>query len=84
VHNHGDILLNGKRLFLTESLCNEYVGLELVDEDISFIWYCDYLLGQIDHRKWRIEPIKIDCLSPQLTAEINEHKPKKVLPMSLA
>jgi len=58
VHYHGDIRFKGKRLFVSESLCNEYVGLERVDEDRSFLWYCNYLLGQIDHRKWQIWPAK--------------------------
>jgi hypothetical protein len=40
-----------------------------VDEDVSWLWYCGYLPGQIDHRKWQIMPAK------------SEHKFKKVLPV---
>ena len=81
VKEHGDIYYLGKRLFLTESLRGEYVGIERVDEDVSFLWYCDYLLGWIEHRKWQIGQVKNSRLAPQLAAELSEHKPGKVLPM---
>jgi transposase InsO family protein len=80
VYLHGDIKYKGRRLFATESLRGEYVGIEQVDEDVSLLWYCSYLLGQIDHRKWQIEPVKSRPLI-SAAAEISEHKPKKVLPM---
>ena len=63
VHPHGDIRYLGKRLFVTESLRWKYVGIEQTDEDISLLWYCGYLLGQIDHRKWQISPAKSQPLS---------------------
>jgi len=80
VYLHGDIMYKGRRLFGTESLRGEYAGIEQVDEDVSLLWYCSYLLGQIDHRKWQIEPVKSRPLI-SAAAEISEHKPKKVLPM---
>lgn len=55
---HGDITHQGRRLFLTESLSDEYIGIEQVSEDRSWVWYCRYLLGQIDHRQWAISPIQ--------------------------
>jgi putative transposase len=58
VYPHGDICCFGKRLFLSESLGGEYVGIEQVDEDMSFLWYFGYLLGRLDHRKWQIGPAK--------------------------
>ena len=58
VYPHGDIRYFGKRLFVTESLCGEYVGIEQITEDTSWLWYCDYLLCRIDHRKWQIKPVK--------------------------
>lgn len=58
VHNHGDILYIGRRLFLTESLRGEDVGIEQISEYVSRLWYCDYLLGEIDHRKWQVAPAK--------------------------
>ncbi len=63
VFPHGDIIYLGKRLFVTESLRGEYVGVEQIDEDTSWLWYCDYLLGRIDHRKWQISPVKNPPLS---------------------
>ena len=80
VYPHGDICYLGKRIFLTESLRGEYIGVEQVSEDVSWLWYCGYLLGRIDHRKWRIEPAKSRPLI-SAAAEISEHKPRKVLPM---
>jgi len=58
LYPHGDIHYFGKRLFVTECLYGEYVGIERIDEDVSLLWYCDYLLGRIDHRKWQISPVK--------------------------
>jgi len=60
---HGDILYFGKRLFVTESLRGEYVGVEQIDEDVSLLWYCSYLLGRIDRRKWQIKTVKSQPLS---------------------
>jgi hypothetical protein len=81
VYPHGDIIYLGKRLFTTESLAGEYVGIEQVSEDASGLWYCGYLLGLIDHRKWRIRPIRNRSLS-SASAELSDYKPWKVLPMS--
>jgi len=80
VYPHGDIIYLGKRLFVTESIGGEYVGIEQVDEDVSRLWYCDYLLARIDHKRWRIEPVKSQPLI-WAAAQISEHKLKKVLPM---
>ena len=52
---HGDVHYLSRRLFVTESLCDEYVGFERVDEDVSYLWYCNYKLGVLDHRQWRIQ-----------------------------
>jgi len=58
VQPHGGFRYKGKRLFATECLFGEFVGIEQIDEDMSLLWYCNYLLGRIDHRKWRIGPAK--------------------------
>jgi len=63
VYQHGDIMYKGKRLFATESLRGEYVGIEQIDEAVSLLWYCSYLLGQIDHRKLQIGPAENQPLS---------------------
>jgi transposase InsO family protein len=54
VQMHGDIILKDRRIFLTQSLQYEYVGIEQIDEDTSLIWYCNYLLGRLDHKNWKI------------------------------
>jgi len=82
VHNHGDILYFGRRLFLTESLRDEVIGIEQVSEDVSRLWYCDYLLGRIDHRNWRILPAKSRPLIWAVNCPDKQHKYEKVLPMS--
>jgi transposase InsO family protein len=81
VYPHGDIRCLGKRIFLTESLRGEYIGVEQVSEDSSLLWYCDYLLGRIDHNRWQIEPAKSRSLICAY-AQISDYKPEKVLPMS--
>jgi len=58
VQKHGDILVKDRRIFLSQSLHDEYVGLEQIDEDISLIWYCNYLLGRLDHRNWKITAVE--------------------------
>ena len=63
VQMHGDIRYLCRKLFVTECLYGEYVGVERIDEDVSLLWYCDYLLGRIDHRKWQIAPVKSPPLS---------------------
>lgn len=55
---HGDIAYSGRRLFITENLSDEYIGIEQISEDCSLLWYCTYLLGHIDHREWKICPSK--------------------------
>jgi len=81
VYPHGDIIYLGKRLFTTESLGGEYAAVEQVSENASRLWYCDYLLGEIDHEKWQVLPVKNRPLS-WAAAQLSEHKPRKVLPMS--
>ena len=49
-------------------------GGEQVDEDVSWLWYCGYLLGRIDHKRWWIEPARSRPLI-SAAAEISEHKP---------
>jgi transposase InsO family protein len=74
VYPHGDVIYLGKHLFTTESLRGEHVGIEQISEDVSRLWYCDYLLGLIDHVKWRIMPNKSRSLS-SAAAELSDYKP---------
>ena len=63
VQMHGDITHMGRRIFVSHALYDEYVGVEQIDDDMSLLWYCGYLLGRIDHRKWQIMPVKSPPLS---------------------
>ena len=54
VRPNGEIKLDNKPLYLSQSLARESVGIEQTDDDSSRLWYCDYLLGRIDHHKWAI------------------------------
>lgn len=56
VRDHGDVYYLGRRLFVSECLGWQYVGFERIDEDESRLWYCDYELGILDHRRWQIVP----------------------------
>ncbi len=62
VQRHGDITYRGRRIFVTESLHDEYIGIEQIGDDLSLLWYCDHLLGEIDHRNWKIRPIEKQTL----------------------
>jgi len=81
VQMHGDITHEGRRIFVSQALCDEYVGIEQIDDDMSLLWYCGYLLGQIDHEKWQIMPVKSQPLISAASCGDKRHKPKKVLPM---
>ena len=50
----GEIKLKNRLLYVSQALSGETVGIEMVDESCSRLWYCSYLLGQIDHANWRI------------------------------
>ena len=41
---------------------DEYIGIEQADDALRLLWYCDHLLGEIDHRNWKIRPIKKQTL----------------------
>ncbi len=72
VQMHGDILVKDRRIFLSQSLHDEYVGLEQIDEEISLIWYCNYLLGRLDHKNWKITAVES---RPFISAASCEYKP---------
>jgi len=54
----GEIKLENRTLYVSQNLSGELVGLEQTDEDSSRLWYCNYLLGRIDHRRWQLIPTK--------------------------
>jgi len=62
VRDHGDVHYLGRRIFVTECLGDEYIGIERIDEDESRLWYCNYELGILDHRRWVILPAACKAL----------------------
>jgi transposase InsO family protein len=81
VATHGQVFMGGRALFVSECLCGEYIGFERIEEDKSRMWYCNYELGILDHKNWRIEQVK----PHPLFAGVNpcpSHNSIKVLPMS--
>jgi putative transposase len=81
VSDHGGISYRGRRLFITEGLAEEWIGIERIDEDASRLWYCNYELGRLDHRKWQIEQAVYYPLSAG-ASPCTAHNSQKVLPMS--
>ena len=82
VRKSGEIKLDSKLLYVSQSLAGEWVGLEQIDEDCSRLWYCDYLLGQIDHHAWQIIQIKSTRVIRPASWTGSEGKSENVLPMS--
>ena len=62
VTHHDDIYYSGRRFFVTERLSGEYVSIEQIEEDKSRLWYCNYELGTVDHRKWQVVPAESHAL----------------------
>lgn len=54
VSTRGEIYYLAKRIFITESLIGDQVGIEQVSDDLSALYFCTYLLGYIDHRIWKV------------------------------
>lgn len=74
VKGSGEIMLNNNSLYVAQSLAGETLGIEPIDEDSSRLWYCDYLLGQIDHRRWQIIPTKPTSFVRPASWTGQEHK----------
>jgi transposase InsO family protein len=82
VKSSGEIKLFNKFLYVAQSLSGQPVGIEQTDEDSSRLWYCNYLLGRIDHCKWQAIPIKPTRKIGPGTWANDGPKPEKLLPMS--
>lgn len=78
---NGEVYVGGRRWFLSESLGGEYIGIEQVDGNRSRLCYCDYVLGEYNHRTRRIEPVKRYPVSAGVNP-CTAHNSTKVLPMS--
>jgi transposase InsO family protein len=62
VLEHGDVYYCGRRFFVTECLSGKYIGIEQIEEDRSRLWYCNYELGTVDHRRWQVTAAKSHAL----------------------
>jgi len=62
VFDHGDVHYCGRRFFVSECVAGEYIGIEQIEQDRSRLWYCNYELGTVDHRKWQVTPAKCRAL----------------------
>lgn len=54
VRTSGEIKFHGRRLFLSEPLIGEFVGLEPIDDGLWSIVFCTTLLARFAERTWRI------------------------------
>lgn len=75
VKGNGEIKMNNRLLYVSQALAGEPVGVEPIDEACSRLWYCNYLLGQIDHHYWRIIQTNRTHNACPGTWAPGEHKP---------
>jgi transposase InsO family protein len=60
VHEHGQFWWNAERVFLSEVLWGERIGLLPVDDRYYRVYFADFPLAQFDSRQLRIEPLSAD------------------------
>lgn len=56
VYHHGDIRWGGRRLFVSQALADQYIGLEEVDDGIWDLYFASMILARLDQRTWRLRP----------------------------
>lgn len=59
VATHGDIFLNGERVFITEILAHETVGLRQVEETVYEVYWSTVHLGWLDNRSYHFKPVSV-------------------------
>ena len=75
----GTIRVFHNQIFVTQTLNEEYVGLEEVDDGIYDLYFCFYQIGRYELRTNRIQDIISRVPTSQTRAELTP----RVLPMSL-
>jgi hypothetical protein len=75
----GTIRVFGNQVFLSQTLNEDYVGLEEIDEGVYDLYFCFYLIGRYHLRKNKIE----DTISKVPVSISKAEGPNRVLPMSL-
>jgi len=63
----GDIYYKGRRIFITECLYGENIGLEEIEEDKVKLWYCNYSLGELDSITGKIKPCKCQSINKDIS-----------------
>jgi transposase InsO family protein len=53
VCDDGQVFWKNKRVLITKALYGEYVGIDVIDKNISKVWYRDFYLGFIDLNNYR-------------------------------
>jgi hypothetical protein len=56
VYRHGDIRWRNRRLFVSQALAHEYVGLEEVDDGIWDLCFASMRLARLDQRTGALHP----------------------------
>ncbi len=54
VQKNGEIYIGGRKIFISESLRGEFIGLEEMPGDQSRIWFCQHQLGTLDHKTLKV------------------------------
>ena len=58
IQHKGDLHVGGDRTFLSEILAGEWVGLNLIDDDLYEVYWCSVLLGWLDSRSHYFETVR--------------------------
>jgi len=57
VGKRGEFYWRGARIFVSEVLHGEILGLEAIDDGVYRVWFCRIELGDFDEREGRIAPL---------------------------
>ncbi len=57
VGGRGEIYWRGERIFVSEALTGEAVGLEAIEEGLYRVWFAALELGRFDERRGKIAPL---------------------------
>ena len=57
VGKRGEIYWRGERIFVSEVLYGELLGLEAIADGVYRVWFCSLQLGNFDERRGRLAPL---------------------------
>jgi putative transposase len=58
VRSNGEIKCEGNKIYLSQSLIGQWVGLKPVQDGLWEVHFMSQALGRIDQRRGRVEPVK--------------------------